>query len=134
MRSISYLEQIYEMTDRTGLYSFSTIAFVSLEQFTGQKVIKILVRYIHGLRRDILIRAGAIFSSAGTVLLALFILILLIFPVVKNCPNQEQCDYYTTAPEPLNYFITPLYVAVDLFVIATGVLFMRFARWYKYRV
>lgn len=97
----------------------------------GQKVIKILLRYIHALRRDILIKAGAIFSSAGTILLSLLISILLIFPVVKNCPNQEQCDYYTTAPEPLNYFITPMFVTVDLLVIAAGVLCMRFARWYK---
>jgi hypothetical protein len=96
----------------------------------GAKVIKILVHYIRALRRDILIRAGAIFSSVGTILLALLISVLLIFPVVKNCPNQEECYYISTAPEPLNYFVTPIFVTVDLFVIATGVLFMRFVRWY----
>jgi hypothetical protein len=125
MRSITYLKQIYEMTGKTIQPFYLT--FGNREQ----KVIKILVRYIHGLRRDILIRAGGIFSAAGIVLLTLFISILLIFPVVKSCPNQEQCDYYTTAPEPLNYFITPLFVTLDLFVIATGVLFMRFARWHR---
>ncbi|HJU85283.1 MAG TPA: hypothetical protein VJ551_02240 [Nitrososphaeraceae archaeon] len=100
----------------------------------GAKVIKVLVHYIRALRRDILIRAGAIFSSVGTILLALLILALLIFPIVKNCSNQEECDYFSTAPEPLNYFVTPIFVTVDLFVIATGVLFMRFARWYTYKV
>ena len=89
------------------------------------------MHYICALQRDILIRAGAIFSSVGIILLALLILALLIFPVVKSCHNQEQCDYYTTAPEPLNYFITPVFVTLDLFVIATGVLFMRFARWHR---
>ena len=100
----------------------------------GAKVIKILVHYVYALQRDILIRAGAIFSSVGVILLALLILALLIFPVVKNCPNQEECDYFSTAPEPLNYFVTPIFVTVDLFVIAAGVLFMRFARWYTYKV
>src|SRR5919198_3613128 len=70
------------------------------------------------MRRDILVGAGAIFSSVGTILLALLILALLIFPVVKNCPNQEECDYSSTAPEPLNYFVTPIFVTADLFVIA----------------
>jgi hypothetical protein len=100
----------------------------------GAKVIKILVHYIRALRRDVLIRAGAISSSVGSILLALLILVLLIFPVVKNCPNQEECDYSSTAPAPLNYLITPIFVTVDLFVIATGVLFMRFARRYTYKV
>ena len=98
------------------------------------KVIKILVHYIRALRRDTLIRAGAIFSSVGTILLALLILALLIFPVVKNCPNREECNYSSTAPEPLNYFVTPIFVTVDLFVIATGVLLMRFARRYIQKV
>jgi hypothetical protein len=100
----------------------------------GAKVIKILVQYIRALRLDILIRAGAIFSSVGTILLALLILVLLTFPVVKNCPNQEECNYFSTAPKPLNYFVTPIFVTVDLFVIATGVLFMRLVRWYTYKV
>jgi hypothetical protein len=90
---------------------------------------------MHGLRQDILIRAGAIFSLIGTVLLVLLIFILLIFPVVKNCPNpnNDLCDYYSTAPEPWIYFVTPVFIVAALFVITAGVLLMRFARWYNYK-
>ena len=39
------------------------------------------------------------------------ILILLIFPVAKDCPNEQTCMFFTTAPEPLSYFVTPVLVA-----------------------
>ena len=88
---------------------------------------------IHRLQGDILIRAGAIFSSFGTALLIVCILILLIFPVAKDCPNEQACMFFTTAPEPLSYFVTPVLVAAALFTISSGVILMRFARWYKYK-
>jgi hypothetical protein len=56
-------------------------------------------------------------------------LILLSFPVAKDCAKHEGCKFYSTAPEPLNYLITPLLVVAALFVISVGVLVMRFARW-----
>lgn len=82
---------------------------------------------------DKVIRGGAIFSLAGTVLLILLISILLAYPVVKNCSNDGKCDYRSTAPMPLGYFINPIFVAGALFVIATGIGLMRFAKWYKYK-
>jgi hypothetical protein len=85
------------------------------------------------LRLDILIRGGAVFSSAGTVLLILIISILLIYPVDKNCSNDNKCEYHSTAPEPLSYFIKPIFIAMALFVIAAGIGLMRFAKWYKYK-
>jgi hypothetical protein len=85
------------------------------------------------LRLDILIRGGAIFSLAGTVLLILLISILLAYPVIKNCSNDNKCDYRSTAPTPLSYLIQPIFVAGALFVIAAGIGLMRFARWYKYK-
>jgi hypothetical protein len=85
------------------------------------------------LRLDTLIRGGAVFSLAGTVLLILLISILLAYPVVKNCSNDDKCDYRSTAPAPLSYLVKPIPVAVALFVIATGIGLMRFAKWYKYK-
>jgi hypothetical protein len=84
---------------------------------------------INWLQRSALVKAGAVFSSFGTALLILFILILLSFPVAKDCAKHEGCKFYSTAPEPLNYLITPLLVVAALFVISAGVLVMRFARW-----
>ena len=82
---------------------------------------------------DKVIRGGAIFSLAGTVLLILLISILLAYPVVKYCSNDGKCDYRSTAPMPLSYFINPVFVAGALFIIATGIGLMRFAKWYKYK-
>lgn len=84
---------------------------------------------MNGLQRSALVKAGAVFSSFGTALLILFILILLSFPVAKDCAKNEGCKFYSTAPEPLNYLVTPSLVVAALFVISAGVLVMRFARW-----
>jgi hypothetical protein len=82
---------------------------------------------------DKLIRAGAIFSLAGTVLLILLTSILLAYPIVKNCSIDGKCAYRSTAPTPLSYIIKPIFVAGALFIIATGIGLMRFAKWYKYK-
>jgi hypothetical protein len=86
------------------------------------------------LRLDVLIKTGAIFSSLGTALLIIIIMILLIFPVVKDCQDDKKCSFFSTAPRPLNYLVTPVLVSAALFIIATGVLIMRFARRYKYKI
>lgn len=83
--------------------------------------------------RDI-IRAGAIFSSFGTALLILFLIILLSFPIEKDCSKHQGCEFYSIAPEPLNYLVSPSFVVTTLFVISAGVLVMRFARRYSNRV
>ena len=83
--------------------------------------------------RDI-IRAGAIFSSFGTALLILFLIILLSFPIEKDCSKHQRCEFYSKAPEPLNYLVSPNFVVITLFVISAGVLVMRFARRYSNRV
>lgn len=83
--------------------------------------------------RDI-IRAGAIFSSFGTALLILFLIILLSFPVEKDCSKHQRCEFYSKAPEPLNYLVSPNFVVTTLFVISAGILVMRFAKRYSNRV
>ena len=85
------------------------------------------------LYRDI-IRAGAIFSSFGTALLILFLIILLSFPVEKDCSKYQRCEFYSKAPEPLNYLVSPNFVVTTLFVISAGILVMRFAKRYSNRV
>lgn len=81
-----------------------------------------------------IIRAGAIFSSFGTALLILFLIILLSFPIEKDCSKHQRCEFYSKAPEPLNYLVSPNFVVITLFVISAGVLVMRFARRYSNRV
>jgi hypothetical protein len=79
------------------------------------------------------VRAGALFSSFGTFLLVLFIVIILFFPVEKDCSKYESCKFYSTAPEPFNYLISPAFIVIALSVISAGVLVMRVAKWYSYR-
>jgi hypothetical protein len=81
-----------------------------------------------------IIRAGAIFSSSGTALLILFLIILLSFPIEKDCSKHQRCEFYSEAPEPLNYLVSPNFVVITLFVISAGVLVMRLARRYSNRV
>ena len=81
-----------------------------------------------------IIRAGAIFSSFGTALLILFLIILLSFPIEKDCSKHQRCEFYSKAPEPLNYLVSPNFVVITLLVISAGVLVMRFARRYSNRV
>ncbi|HEX2014735.1 MAG TPA: hypothetical protein VLA68_05870 [Nitrososphaera sp.] len=81
--------------------------------------------YLEGLAKS-----GAIVSAAGVTLLVAFVAILLIFPVVKECPNDgNSCAYTSTAPEPFKSIVQPGYLALALLVIAGGVFIVRFSRW-----
>jgi hypothetical protein len=74
-------------------------------------------------------KSGAIVSSAGVALLIAFVVVLLAFPVNKECEAGERCTYTSTAPEQLAAIVQPAYLAVSLMVIAAGVFMVRFGRW-----
>ena len=81
-----------------------------------------------------IIRVGAIISSFGTALLILFLIILLSFPVEKECSKHQRCEFYSKAPEPLNNLVSPNFIVTILSVISAGILVMRFAKRYSNRV
>ena len=76
-----------------------------------------------------LTKSGAIVSSAGVALLVAFLVVLLAFPVNKECGGGESCLYVSTAPEQLAAIIHPTFLAVSLLVIAAGVLMVRLGTW-----
>ncbi len=77
----------------------------------------------------ILAKSGAIISSIGVALLVTFAVILLTFPVIKNCGGDQKCSYHSTAPGRLQLIVQPSFLAVSLFTISAGVLILRLSRW-----
>ena len=77
----------------------------------------------------ILAKSGAIVSTIGVALLVIFVVILLAFPVIKNCGGDQKCSYHSTAPGQLQLIVRPSFLAVSLFTISAGVLILRFSRW-----
>jgi len=70
-----------------------------------------------------MIKIGALISTAGVIMLILFGLILLLFPVTKIC--EENCNYLSSAPEYLRQLINPLFLFISLILISSGVFFIR---------
>jgi ascorbate-specific PTS system EIIC-type component UlaA len=81
------------------------------------------------LSLEVLTKSGAIVSSAGVALLVVFVIVLLAFPVIKECDGDEKCSYTSTAPEQLAAIVQPAFLAVSLMIIAAGVFMVRFGRW-----
>lgn len=75
------------------------------------------------LRYRRMIKLGALISTAGVIMLILFGLILLLFPVTKIC--EENCNYLSSAPEYLRQLINPLFLFISLILISLGVFFIR---------
>jgi NADH:ubiquinone oxidoreductase subunit 5 (subunit L)/multisubunit Na+/H+ antiporter MnhA subunit len=86
-----------------------------------------IIKYI-----DKVIKAGAICSLIGTVILILLVLVIVIFPVQKNCTNdREDCAYISSAPIILKSVVSPQTLVMSLLTIAAGILIFRFGTWYK---
>jgi hypothetical protein len=86
-----------------------------------------IIKYI-----DKVIKAGAICSLIGTVILILLVLVIVIFPVQKNCTNdREDCEYISSAPSILKPVVSPQTLVMSLLTIAAGILIFRFGTWYK---
>lgn len=80
---------------------------------------------------ETLARSGAIVSSAGVALMVVFVVVLLSFPVIKNCDESEKCSYRSTAPRELQSVVQPSFLAISLITISAGVLILRFSRWFE---
>jgi hypothetical protein len=75
-----------------------------------------------------LAKSGAIVSSAGVALMVVLMVVLLAFPVIKNCDGGQKCSYRSTAPGGLQSVVQPGFLAVSLMTISVGVLILRFSR------
>lgn len=91
---------------------------------------------------EILVKTGAITSTGGVALLVVFVAVLLVFPVVKECDVgiegasegvDENCVFESTAPEPLRSIVSPGFLAASLLVIAAGIVMIRYSRWRESR-
>lgn len=78
---------------------------------------------------EVLAKSGAIVSSAGVALMITFVVVLLVFPVIKNCDQDGKCSYRSTAPVQLQSIVEPSFLAISLLTISAGVLVLRFSRW-----
>jgi hypothetical protein len=86
-----------------------------------------IIRYI-----DKIIKVGAVCSLIGTFVLILLVLVIVIFPVQKNCSNDRQdCEYNSSAPSLLKKVVSPHTLVISLLTIAAGILIFRFGTWYK---
>jgi hypothetical protein len=84
---------------------------------------------------QLLIKLGAVIGSFGTISLIIFAVILLIFPVSKDCTNNSiyKCNYISKAPYPLNRLINPIILLTILTIISIGIVVIRSGKWYSDR-
>ena len=92
-------------------------------------------------------KAGALVSTAGVALLVAFVLVLLVFPVDKECGNggsggggtgssnnvNTKCTFQSTASGALQGIVNPSFLAVSLLTIAAGIVMIRYSRWRESR-
>ena len=83
---------------------------------------------------DHIIKTGVIFSLVGTVMMIILVLVILIFPVQKDCiGNDSDCQFISTAPGILKSIVKPLTLVTALLTISAGLLIFRFGTRYKLR-
>lgn len=81
---------------------------------------------------DKIIKLGVICSLLGTFILILLVLVLVIFPVQKNCSDKGlECEYVSSAPNLLARIVSPYTLVISLLTIAAGIMIFRFGAWYK---
>ncbi len=80
-----------------------------------------------------LIKLGGLISSSGVIMLILFLIIIMVFPVQKSCDIENKCKYFTSAPSPMKEIINPAYFSISLSIIALGILALRVGRKYEYK-
>lgn len=80
-----------------------------------------------------IVKSGAVFSTIGVALLIAFIIVLLAFPVLKECQDSgKKCEFSSTAPKPLKFIVKPTFLVIALLAIAIGVVIIRFGTWYHH--
>ncbi len=81
----------------------------------------------------ILIKLGGLVSSAGVIMLILFLITIMVFPVQKSCDIENKCRYFSTAYSPFKEIVNPIYFSISLSIIASGILMLRVGRKYEYK-
>lgn len=79
-----------------------------------------------------MIKLGAVISTIGVIMLILFGLILLLFPVTKVC--EKTCNYILDAPNFLRQVINPLFLFITLILISAGVFLIRIGNRQLYKI
>ena len=82
------------------------------------------------MNSELVIKAGAVIASFGTIFLVIFAIVLLVFSITKLCDNEPKCIYISNAPYPLNLLITPIVLVIILVVIACGIAIIRLGKWF----
>lgn len=82
---------------------------------------------------DKIIKVGAACSLIGIFILVLLVLVIVIYPVQKNCSSNDRqdCEYISSAPSILKTVVSPHILVTSLLTIAAGILIFRFGTWYK---
>jgi len=75
----------------------------------------------------VVVKIGGILAVIGTCIFVVFALLLVIYPVEKNCIQlRSTCHYISKAPEYLRILIAPYTLVFSLLAIAAGVGLFRF--------
>lgn len=86
---------------------------------------------------EVVAKAGALVSTAGVALLVAFVIVLLAFPVDKECEARggdgDRCTFRSAAPGALQGIINPGFLAASLLTIAAGIVMIRYSRWRESR-
>jgi hypothetical protein len=79
-------------------------------------------------------KSGAIFSTVGIALLMMFVIVLLVYPIIKQCQSPTgKCEFYSTAPDPIKFIVKTNFLVTALTIIAIGLGITRLAIWYEYK-
>ncbi len=76
---------------------------------------------------DYVVKSGAIISTIGVIMLIIFGVILLSYPVLKVC--EKTCNFVSKSPQYLNQIISPIFLFFSLILISLGVFLIRIVKW-----
>ncbi len=76
---------------------------------------------------DYIIKSGAIISTIGVIMLIIFGVILLSYPVLKLC--EKTCNFVSKAPPYINQIISPIFLFFSLMLISLGIFLIRIVKW-----
>ena len=82
------------------------------------------------MNSELVIKAGAVIASIGTIFLVIFAIVLLVFSITKLCDNGLKCIYVSNSPYPLNLLIAPIVLVIILVFIACGIAMIRLGKWF----
>ena len=76
---------------------------------------------------DCVVKSGAIISTIGVIMLIIFGVILLSYPVIKVC--KKTCYFVSKSPQYINQIISPIFLFFSLMLISLGIFLIRIIKW-----